>query len=165
MPKPPPDVEAMMLGKLREYAARNRRFQFLHSDLLEIAAECFSVVPKPRPTEQVQVRSSRSMAVKAPARPSAARNPRPGDSDPPAPRSAPLWGLARLRADATACAALRLVADGATNRDIANQLNLTISQAKHLVSSWSRHTGQAGRAALGTWARRSGVVDDAEATR
>lgn len=50
MPQPP-DVEAIMLDRLRTYAARHPQFRFMTSDLREIAALCRGAIPAPRPVE------------------------------------------------------------------------------------------------------------------
>lgn len=165
MPKPEPSIEAMILGKLRNYAARKPQFDFRLSDLQEIAAECASVVPKPRPAEGEPRRSTRSMAVKAPVRPVAAPNPSSASAEPSAPLSARERAIQRRRTDPTDCAVLALVADGATNRLVAERLGLTIHQVKARVARWSESSQVSGRAALGTWARSSGILNDPAVTR
>jgi DNA-binding CsgD family transcriptional regulator len=165
MPQPEPDVEVLILGALRTYADRNRRFKFLLSDLQDIAALCHSVLPKPPVPEFEPRRSSRSMAVKAPARPVAAPETPSGSTDPSTPLSARERAIQRRRADPTACAVLALVAKGHTNRVICEQLSLTINQVKKHLTSWSKASEVSGRAALATWARRSGIIAGTEVTR
>lgn len=151
-------VEAKFLAELRKFSDRNPHLGLLHSHLLEMAAGCSSVLPKPSPTESEPRRSSRSMAVKAAVRPVAASA---VPSDTGAGSQSPNGrerAIQRRRADPTACAVLALIAIGASNRTISEELELTIHTVKCLVAAWKKATEIDDRAALAAWAWASGAV-------
>lgn len=178
MPTPPPDVEALMLDRLRTYADRNPRFNFLLSDLREIAALCHGAIPRRRPPERgpngsvplgwreraAILAPSREAAERTPVRPPAAPNHPLGQSDSSEPLSAREKALQSLLAEPAACAILALVAEGLTDPAISEQLGLTKYQVKERVRRWLNATGSHGRRELAAWAERNGATG-AEAAR
>lgn len=175
MPQPPVDVQAVMLDRLRLYAARNPRFGFLHSDLLAIAALCHGVLPAPRPTERNEgsARSTRRMRERAAALaedrseaekgsacpPEAPSLPSDPADNPPRSNSRPA-ALQRLRADPKFQLFMPLVAEGLTNRQIGDKLGFTKEHVNGRVRRWLALTEQDGRMGLAAWARRNGALDD-----
>lgn len=135
-------------------------------DVAAMARACMAKLPKGRPPD-TQPASGRPFVAQdprvtktAPVRPPGGLGVAGGHSETPTVSEAPqgaLSALGRLRADPAACAVARLVAEGLTNREIGERLNLTLSQAKARVQAWFEATGLDGRTLLGVWVEAGGL--------
>lgn len=135
-------------------------------DVEAMARAAYRTLPRNRPPDTQPapgrpfVAKDPRVTVAAPVRPSGGPGGAGGHSETPevceTPQG-PLTGIGRLRADPVACAVVRLVAEGLTNREIGERLNLTVSQTKARVRSWLQVTGLDGRTLLGTWVEAGGL--------
>lgn len=169
-PRPPTDTECRMRKLAYAFVAQKRL------DWREILVNQFvralqPAIPVPRPTEQAQRSASlpedlrERAAVLAPDRSAASRATVGSSGGPGRPSGsvgAPKGVSGRQTAAEDQCAldVLQLLVDGHTNRQIADQLDLTIDQVRYRVGIWLNASDARSRPGLITWARTTGVLND-----